>query len=70
MEFSPADREEKIRALNYLLKVLRQRYNHALRAMQAAVDPTKFNEALRQARDVDEQIDKYRDELFDLTEAR
>lgn len=70
MTISPAERVEQIRAITFLLKVLRQRYVHALRALHSATAPAAFNAALRQARDVDTQITKYRNELFDLTEAK
>ena len=69
MTITPADRVERIRALTYLLKVLRTNYRHAIKAMDSATDPTAFNEALRLARDIDVQITKYHNELFDLTEA-
>ena len=60
-------RVDRIRALNYLLRVLRGRSAHARRALQAAPTAEQFNAALRQCNEVDEQVVKYSNELFDLT---
>lgn len=66
---STYERVEKIRALNYLLPILAHRAVHARRAMKNATDAEAFNDAVRQAAEIDAQIEKYRNELFDLTEA-
>lgn len=66
---SPEERVDKIRALNYLLQVLGFRSIRARRAMKNAPTAAAFNEALGQSRAIDEQLEKYRNEWFDLTEA-
>ena len=69
MTISPAERVEQIRSITYVLRVLGTRHVQALRAMKAARTSAEFNTAVQQARAVDAQIETYRIQLFDLTEA-
>ena len=67
MSVSPPDLVEKIQALTFMLEVLWRRHVRALRAMKGARTEAQFNTALRQANAIDEQIETYRNALFDLT---
>ena len=64
------DKVERIRALNYVIPILMRRAVLARRAMAAARTGAAFNEAVSRAREADDLVVKYRNELFDLTEAR
>lgn len=64
---STYERVEKIRALNYLLPILNRRSVLAHRAMKNATTADAFNKAVRQATEIEQQLEKYRNEWFDLT---
>lgn len=64
------DKVERIRTLNYVVPILMRRAIRARRAMKEARTGAEFNEAVRYAREADDLVVKYRNELFDLTEAR